>query len=755
MSEKTLVSGLLSIVAAVFIFCPGIIAADLTITVNADHYRLVDLAAGQRIEMEDCGYLQVPGEPMLPVKNVLIGLPPGAVARSVDVIGVEAVELPGSYDIMPSPQLLPLVDPFGYSDYTDKIDREWRENREAVYTSDTEYPATRGKLKCSGTLRKYSYVSVSFNPFGYFPQSGKLIYYDSAKIRVNYDLPVPGSAEALKIEKLKWDTAADEKASRLFVNYERVRELYSPRGSRPEEYLNEHNYVIITDESLLGAISASDFIEWKTSLGYDIRVVLTSDPEITGQPGNDLPARIRNFLIECYWSWGVEYVLLIGNYATIPMRYCYPDPGNHSNGAGDPSNWPWAGDVPTDYYYADLSLPDDLSWDSDGDGYPGEYGQDNPDLLAEVYVGRIPTNNAGRITYTLDKLATFEQDTGDWKNRILNAGAIAFYENDDHSGRELVDGAELLDQMETDFMGDMTIVHFSERGGLAPSQYTWSALSEAAFTGAWRSGRYGVVNWYAHGWSDRVARKVWSWDDGDGVPESNEMWWPDIISIHSNLDDDYPSIMFAVSCMVGYPEPNSWGNMGIDLLTEPSYGASAGVVSGTRVVWVSTGGGELHSYEFNRFMLNGPDGPERVGRALYDAKFYLSQNYDWGHYAEYWDTFTFNLYGDPALRREGDAAPVNVEDSPRGIPGRFALFGNYPNPFNSATIIRYSLPEQSDVRIEIYNILGQNVATLFDGIRPAGYHTAAWNADRHPSGVYFARLATNNGAKNIKMMLIK
>jgi hypothetical protein len=730
-------------------------AAELTLTLNAGDYKIIGDAKGQRIEMENSGYLQVPGEPMLPAQNAFIALPPGAIVRSVDITGTGAVELPDKYDIVPSPATLPLVDPYGNSEYINNINRQWQRNYDAVYYSDRGYPTIRGSKRSSGTLRKYSYVSVSFYPFGYHPQSGRLIYYSSALVTVSYDLPDPGTVEAQKLERLKWDTVADERAARLFVNYDQFEALYQPRGSQPDDYLTLYDYVIITHENLLNAINSSDLIEWKTSLGYNTCIVLTSDPEIADQPGDDLPARIRNFLMDYYGSWGIEYVLLIGNHATIPMRYCYPDPSNHSNGAGDPSNWPWAGDVPTDYYYADLSNPDILSWDSDNDGYPGEYGQDDPDLMAEVYVGRIPTNNTYRITYTLDKLAAFEQDTGDWKNNVLHAGAIAYYENDDHSGRELIDGAVLLNDMETDYMDGLTISHYSERGGLAPSEFEWSSLSEAAFIGDWRNGRYAVVNWYAHGWSDRVARKVWSWDDGDRVPESNEMWWPDIISINSNLDDDYPSIVFALSCMVGYPEPNSWGNMGIDLLTEPSYGASAGIVSGTRVVWVSVGGGELHSYEFSRFMIDGPEGPEKVGEALYDSKFYLSQNYNWGHYAEYWDLFTFNLYGDPALKREGETAPVSVDDTPEEIPTRFALYGNYPNPFNASTVIGYSLPEQSDVRIEIYNILGQKVATLFDGNKESGYHTITWHADTNPSAVYFARMQAGGYTESLRMTILK
>ena len=103
----------------------------------------------------------------------------------------------------------------------------------------------------------------------------------------------------------------------------------------------------------------------------------------------------------------------------------------------------------------------------------------------------------------------------------------------------------------------------------------------------------------------------------------------------------------------------------------------------------------------------------------------------------------------------GDSVMVDIDDPVTELPDRFTLLQNYPNPFNPSTTIRYSLPEQSDVLIEIYNILGQTVATLFDGNQQAGYHTITWQADDYPSGVYFARLEAGARLENIKMVLLK
>lgn len=336
-----------------------------------------------------------------------------------------------------------------------------------------------GRLTGSDGLRKYSYASVSFCPFSYYAQSGKLIHYDAAQVTINYSLPSPGGLEAERVEKLKWDTLADERASRLSVNYQQAKELYRPKGVPPKALLQPHDYVIITTSTLSGAITSSNFVTWKTSLDYNVKIVLTADTEITSQPGSDLAEKIRNFLRSYYSTWSIEYVLLVGDYATVPMRYCYPDPTNHTNMAGTPNAT--SGEVPPDYYYADLSNSDALSWDSDGDTFYGEYGQDSPDFLTEVYVGRIPTNNTTQITTTLNKLVTIEQNTGTWKDQALHADAILWYADEDYSGWGVTDG-DCLDLIESNFMSSWTISHYSEQAGLAPSSYAWSALTEAAFT---------------------------------------------------------------------------------------------------------------------------------------------------------------------------------------------------------------------------------------------------------------------------------
>ena len=100
-------------------------------------------------------------------------------------------------------------------------------------------------------------------------------------------------------------------------------------------------------------------------------------------------------------------------------------------------------------------------------------------------------------------------------------------------------------------------------------------------------------------------------------------------------------------------------------------------------------------------------------------------------------------------------AVTNIHNEGTEILSEFQILQNHPNPFNAATTISYSLPEQGEVVISIYNLLGQLVDTVFEGTRDAGEHTVTWDASDHPSGVYFARLKTGERTENIKMVLLK
>ena len=112
-------------------------------------------------------------------------------------------------------------------------------------------------------------------------------------------------------------------------------------------------------------------------------------------------------------------------------------------------------------------------------------------------------------------------------------------------------------------------------------------------------------------------------------------------------------------------------------------------------------------------------------------------------------TRTFNEWT-KALAKSG-----NDQNRVTTLPTEFKLEQNYPNPFNPSTTINYSVPERSQVTLDVFNITGQKVATLVNANQPAGNYSAQFDASKLASGVYIYRITTNNYVKALKMSLMK
>ncbi len=103
----------------------------------------------------------------------------------------------------------------------------------------------------------------------------------------------------------------------------------------------------------------------------------------------------------------------------------------------------------------------------------------------------------------------------------------------------------------------------------------------------------------------------------------------------------------------------------------------------------------------------------------------------------------------------GDSAMVGIGDYELLTPKHLALLQNYPNPFNAGTTIKFDLPYDSHVIIDIYDILGRRTLRLLNEYRYAGRNYVTWESGDYPSGVYFVRLEAGERSENIKMVLLK
>lgn len=131
--------------------------------------------------------------------------------------------------------------------------------------------------------------------------------------------------------------------------------------------------------------------------------------------------------------------------------------------------------------------------------------------------------------------------------------------------------------------------------------------------------------------------------------------------------------------------------------------------------------------------------------STYDkASIFLDYGNQGTAYTFYWDDVQFG---------EGETS-TSIEDA-AAVPSDYALNQNYPNPFNPSTTIEFAMPQASFVTLEVYNMVGQKVATLVEGTRQAGVHTVSFDASNLSSGTYLYRMQAGDQMLMQKMTLIK
>ncbi len=131
---------------------------------------------------------------------------------------------------------------------------------------------------------------------------------------------------------------------------------------------------------------------------------------------------------------------------------------------------------------------------------------------------------------------------------------------------------------------------------------------------------------------------------------------------------------------------------------------------------------------------------------------------------------SYYAYGSSWLYDDEGAAPQDQAGAKttgvlanNNVVDRFQLYQNYPNPFNPATIVRYQLGgngSRFNVSLKVFDVLGQEVATLVNGVEDKGFHQITWNASKYGSGIYFVRLNSRDqsgklSTQSMKMILMK
>jgi hypothetical protein len=407
-------------------------------------------------------------------------------------------------------------------------------------------------------------------------------------------------------------------------------------------------------------MSVSPLVTWETAKGRTVAVVTTSWVD-SNYSGYDLAERIRNFLRDKYPSgeWGIEDVLLVGDYDDVPMRRCAQDLGY-----GQPE---------TDFYYAELSLPDSQSWDSDGDHQWGENG-DSVDFYAEVNVGRIPWSDPATVLSICQKSAAYEQNSDPaFKKNILLLGSY-FWDD--------TDNAVLMEtKVDQPWMSDWTITRMYEQNVDYQSSYACDCeLLRANVRSVWSNGQYAFVNWAGHG-SPTSSHIL-----GVGSPAFIAS------SDCALLNDDYPAIIFADACS---NSDTDYLNIGKAML---EHGA-VGFVGATKVAygqpaWSGPYSGSTQSldYFFTTYVTSGD---YTQGAALQEA---MRQMYTYGLWgAVRYETFEWGaLWGNPDLGMAGLCQGDLDGDGEVGLSDLATLLANY-GAFSGATYEQGDMDADGDV----------------------------------------------------------
>jgi len=375
---------------------------------NVEELRAPNGETHHRLIIDDGGgYLGQIGKPSIPFKTLKVLLPRGKKHGEIKIELENERVLDGCYKVEPAQRQIPFVSEENPDFIMDN----------SVYNSEDHFPQKLYSVEGIHDLRGYKILILNIYPVQYVPKSGELSYHECTKISIDL---IDSDENYSRFRDLEEDK---EKILELVDNPEAI-ETYRLENTMEKLVLKtsdlpqaSYDYVIITSEALNnsnGAYTFQDLVNYKNSKGIETTIVTVEDI-YANYGGIDKQEQIRNFIIDAYETWGIEYVLLGGDGDGENL-------GGESEDAIIPSRGFYGKDlfedlnVPSDLYYAAL----DGNWNDDGDIYWGEPGED--DLFAEVYLGRAPVDTEEEVSNFVIKTITHDETTDPYLSEALIVG---------------------------------------------------------------------------------------------------------------------------------------------------------------------------------------------------------------------------------------------------------------------------------------------------------------------------------------------
>lgn len=428
----------LSVLAAMVLLSRTAIAATLSFTFDfpADrmHVDTHDGAVAIRVDDRAFALLAHPGQPVLPYRIVGVLLPQG------DDVSSFRVETDDEHTIAASAGLEKARSP---------LSEEGRPGRDTALAvaANGVFPSSRARLLSTGTLHGYTIATFAVYPLRV---NGENV---TATDRLTLHIETAPSARPapvlLERRSPEVRKRAIEELSGIVVNARDAgRYVFSEvnvparRGFQPTSFPSLEgspvDYVIVTPDSMAAAYQV--LADFKTAKGVPTVVRTTEWIAAHYRNGSDIQETIRNFAIDAYQKWGITYLMIGGDTKEIPPRLGFSD--FYDGGQF----------LPADMYFGCL----DGDWNADHDDVFGEEpatGNDNPDLYAEVYVGRLPSDSAAEATMMINKIISYESPVSATNaNRILLLGEVLFPMGWTPPTPITLNGADLTDQI---YLADM------------------------------------------------------------------------------------------------------------------------------------------------------------------------------------------------------------------------------------------------------------------------------------------------------------
>lgn len=343
-------------------------------TFRFTNYKIQSIGDYQTLNFEHTQLCGIPGEPVLPYHEIILMLPPGEAAGSVEIHGEEEMMIPGSFILYPKQEVRPIS-----SGSSGKFIKN-----EKIYKLNGVYPAQPAGRLMTQYLNGYTFALCTFTPVKYNPATGRISFYQKVTVRIRTK-PDPQTTETLKNLSTSGSVLS---RIRSFAQNPEMMEEYPSKDSPETSY----QYLIITP-----ALFQNEFqslINMYSNKGI-VSQIKTVEDISNSVSGYDLQEKIRNYIKNQYQNYGIEYVLLAGNPQYVPYRgfYC------HVISGGGYTDW----SIPADLYYSGM----DGNYDLNGNHIYGEVA-DSVDLLPDVAVARMPVNDTAELHRMIHKSISYQ-----------------------------------------------------------------------------------------------------------------------------------------------------------------------------------------------------------------------------------------------------------------------------------------------------------------------------------------------------------